>query len=111
MDYMLFLVKNQLFYDGNKRIAMMIENKVLITHGCGILSVDQGHLELFLHCSLTITKMKVREKFSSAFFMMNALMATRRGCRMRNKLSATAPLLFFELFKKQVNTAEAGVTE
>lgn len=47
MDYMLFLVKNQLFYDGNKRIAMMIANKVLITHGCGILSVDQEHLEQF----------------------------------------------------------------
>lgn len=47
LDYMLFLVKNQLFNDGNKRIAMMIANKVLITHGCGILSVDQGHLEHF----------------------------------------------------------------
>lgn len=47
LDYMLFLVKNQLFYDGNKRIAMMIANKVLITHGCGILSVDQEHLEQF----------------------------------------------------------------
>ena len=47
LDYMLFLVKNQLFNDGNKRIAMMIANKVLITHGCGILSVDQGYLEHF----------------------------------------------------------------
>lgn len=102
LDYMLFLVKNQLFNDGNKRIAMMIANKVLITHGCGILSVDQGHLELFLHCSLTITKMKVRERFSSAFFMMNALMATRRGCRMRNKkLSATAPCSFSNFSKNK----------
>lgn len=47
LDYMLYFVKSQLFYDGNKRIAMMIANKVLITHGCGILSVDQGHLEQF----------------------------------------------------------------
>lgn len=47
LDYMLYLVKNQLFYDGNKRIAMMIANKVLINHGCGILSVPQEHLEQF----------------------------------------------------------------
>lgn len=47
LDYMLYLVKNQLFYDGNKRIAMMIANKVLINHGCGILSVPQEHLEEF----------------------------------------------------------------
>lgn len=47
LDYMLFLVKSQLFYDGNKRIAMMAANKVLITHGCGILSVAQEHLEQF----------------------------------------------------------------
>ena len=47
LDYMLYFVKKQLFYDGNKRIAMMVANKVLIAHGCGILSVSQEHLEQF----------------------------------------------------------------
>lgn len=47
LDLMLYLVKQQLFYDGNKRIAMMTANKVLISHGCGILSVSQDDLEQF----------------------------------------------------------------
>lgn len=47
LDLMLYLVKQQLFYDGNKRIAMMAANKVLISHGCGILSVSQDDLEQF----------------------------------------------------------------
>ena len=47
LDLMLYLVKAQLFYDGNKRIAMMVANKLLISHGCGILSVSQDDLEQF----------------------------------------------------------------
>lgn len=47
LDLMLYLVKQQLFYDGNKRIAMMTANKILISHGCGILTVAQEQLELF----------------------------------------------------------------
>lgn len=47
LNLMLYLVKQQLFYDGNKRIAMMTANKILISHGCGILTVAQEQLELF----------------------------------------------------------------
>ena len=47
LDLMLYLTKSQLFYDGNKRIAMLIANKLLIQHGCGILSVSQNYLETF----------------------------------------------------------------
>lgn len=47
LDLMLYLTKSQLFYDGNKRIAMLIANKLLIQHGCGVLSVSQKHLEKF----------------------------------------------------------------
>ena len=47
LDLMLYLTKGQLFYDGNKRIAMLAANKLLIQHGCGIVSVSQGRLEKF----------------------------------------------------------------
>lgn len=47
LDLMLYLTKGQLFYDGNKRIAMLAANKLLIQHGCGILSVSQDRLEKF----------------------------------------------------------------
>lgn len=39
-------MKNQLFWDGNKRTGMLLGNKILIEHGCGILSVrDKDILE------------------------------------------------------------------
>lgn len=47
LDLMLSLVNQKLFYDGNKRIAIMIANKVLISHGCGILTIAQYQLEAF----------------------------------------------------------------
>lgn len=47
LNLMLYLVKQQLFYDGNKRIAMMAANKVLISHGCGVLTVAQDQQERF----------------------------------------------------------------
>ena len=36
---MLFLMRGQFFIDGNKRIAMLISNKILIQNGCGLVSV------------------------------------------------------------------------
>lgn len=47
LDLMLYLAKERPFSDGNKRIAMMAANKVLISNGCGILSVSQDDLEQF----------------------------------------------------------------
>ena len=47
LNLMLYLVKQQLFYDGNKRIAMMAANKALISHGCGVLTVAQDQQERF----------------------------------------------------------------
>lgn len=47
LDLMLYLTKVQLFYDGNKRIAMLAANKLLVQHGCGIVSVSQDRLEKF----------------------------------------------------------------
>ncbi|MBM6947665.1 Fic family protein [Mordavella massiliensis] len=47
LNLMLYLTKSQLFYDGNKRIAMLAANKLLIQHGCGVLSVSQDQLEKF----------------------------------------------------------------
>lgn len=47
LNLMLYLTKSQLFYDGNKRIAMLAANKLLIQHGCGVLSVSQDQFEKF----------------------------------------------------------------
>ena len=43
----LYLMRAQLFYDGNKRLAMLIGNKIMIENGQGILSVRQKDIGRF----------------------------------------------------------------
>ena len=40
-------MRAQLFYDGNKRIAMLIGNKLMIENGQGIISVAQKDIKDF----------------------------------------------------------------
>ena len=51
VDYALhlfcYVVKNQLFWDGNKRTATMVTNKALIQTGNGVLTIDAKHAEEF----------------------------------------------------------------
>lgn len=39
LTIMLWIMRNQIFKDGNKRVATIIANKLLIQNGCGIVSV------------------------------------------------------------------------
>ena len=47
LDMTLYLMRTQLFYDGNKRIAMLIGNKIMIENGQGIISVKQKDISEF----------------------------------------------------------------
>lgn len=47
LDMTLYLMRAQLFYDGNKRIAMLIGNKIMIENGQGVLSVVQKDISEF----------------------------------------------------------------
>lgn len=42
LDIMLFLMRSQRLLDGNKRLGMLIGNKIMIEHGQGIISVRQS---------------------------------------------------------------------
>lgn len=44
---MLWGMKSQLFWDGNKRNSMLAANKIMIENGCGILSVPNEQIERF----------------------------------------------------------------
>ena len=39
--------RSQLFWDGNKRTSMTAANKILLSHGAGILTVTDAHMERF----------------------------------------------------------------
>ena len=39
LTMMLYLVRKQMFLDGNKRTSMLAGNHVMISNGCGIISI------------------------------------------------------------------------
>ena len=44
---MLWGMRRQIFIDGNKRTSMMIANKEMINHGCGIISIPDDKIKPF----------------------------------------------------------------
>lgn len=47
IEVMLYLMRRQMFIDGNKRVAMLFANKIMIDHGCGILTIAQEDQPVF----------------------------------------------------------------
>ncbi|WP_129721384.1 Fic family protein [Xylanivirga thermophila] len=45
--YFLWGMRNQLFWDGNKRTSILCANKILISEGKGILSIPEKHIREF----------------------------------------------------------------
>ena len=43
----LFISKNQIFWDGNKRTALLTANKIMFDHGLGLLSIPEIVFEKF----------------------------------------------------------------
>lgn len=40
LEAMLYIMRRQMFIDGNKRVAMLFANKIMIDNGCGIISIS-----------------------------------------------------------------------
>ncbi|MGN1379472.1 MAG: Fic family protein [Bacilli bacterium] len=47
IEIMLSLMRRQIFIDGNKRVAMLFANKIMIDNGCGIITIAQENQEAF----------------------------------------------------------------
>lgn len=47
IEYMLYGMRKQLFWDGNKRTSTICANKIMIKHGKGIIKVSDEYLEEF----------------------------------------------------------------
>ena len=47
LNLMLYLMRSQIFWDGNKRTAILVANKLLISNGCGIISVKEEDIKEF----------------------------------------------------------------
>ena len=47
INLMLYLMRRQVFWDGNKRTSMIVANKILIQNGCGIITVKEEYIGEF----------------------------------------------------------------
>ncbi len=47
ITYMLYGMRSQLFWDGNKRTSTIAANKIMISEGAGIIKVPDNKLEKF----------------------------------------------------------------
>lgn len=47
IEIMLWIMRRQMFIDGNKRVAMLFANKIMIDNGCGIISIAQENQKTF----------------------------------------------------------------
>ena len=47
INLMLYLMRSQIFWDGNKRTSMIVANKILIQNGCGIITVKEEYIGEF----------------------------------------------------------------
>ncbi len=47
IELMLYLMRTQMFWDGNKRTSMLIANKIMIENGCGIISIKEEYINDF----------------------------------------------------------------
>lgn len=47
IEVMLWIMRRQMFVDGNKRVAMLFANKIMIDNGCGIISIAKEYQAKF----------------------------------------------------------------
>lgn len=47
IEIMLWIMRRQMFIDGNKRVGMLFANKIMIDNGCGIITISQDNQPTF----------------------------------------------------------------
>ena len=51
IDIMLWVMRRQMFIDGNKRVGMLFANKIIIDNGCGIITISEHKVKInFDYC-------------------------------------------------------------
>lgn len=47
IEVMLWIMRRQMFIDGNKRVGMLFANKIMVDNGCGIITISQENQPTF----------------------------------------------------------------
>ena len=68
IEYMLYGMRSQLFWDGNKRTSTICANKIMIENGCGIIKVPDNKLEQFTSLLSDFYSTNNKEKIKQFIF-------------------------------------------
>ena len=68
LNMMLYLMRRQLFLDGNKRTAMLIANKIMIENGCGIISIPIDKQKEFFELLIEYYETNNNEKIKNYLY-------------------------------------------
>lgn len=68
IEYMLYGMRSQLFWDGNKRTSTICANKIMIENGCGIIKVPDNKLKDFIVLLSEFYSTNSKEKIKQFLF-------------------------------------------
>ncbi|MBQ0072110.1 MAG: Fic family protein [Spirochaetales bacterium] len=68
LDLFCFITYRQLFWDGNKRTALAASNHLLLSHGCGLMTIKDANLEEFNRCLLSLYSTGKKEELKSLLY-------------------------------------------
>ncbi len=71
---MLYGMRKQLFWDGNKRTSTICANKIMIENGCGIIKVPDNKLKDFTILLSEFYSTNKKKKQSNSLFLKIVLM-------------------------------------
>lgn len=100
IELMLFLMRGQIFYDGNKRVAQLAANQVMIQNGKGIISIPVEHQKQFFIMLVKYYETKQMDEIKE-FVYENAI----SGINFEKKQDKK-PLSKDEFYRKKVKSIE-----
>lgn len=62
---MLWIMRRQMFVDGNKRMIMLFANKIMINIGCGIIIISQNNQIKFYELLIKYYESKNKEELKN----------------------------------------------
>lgn len=107
VETMLYCMRTQPFWDGNKRVSMLAANQILISHGCGILSVHEADMGEFKN--LLVEYYKSGEKTAIKNFVVDRCIHGVDFSKERNPFEQELPPLDETMAKAEAERDRANL--
>lgn len=85
IEFFCYIARSQMFIDGNKRLAQLVANKVMMENDLGIISVPYDRISEFKELLVDFYETNDNSKFKS-FLLNDCVLLTDKGNEERNRL-------------------------